>query len=106
MGKRLVSSTFALIIFGLSSLAQVGVPRIVINSMGHSAKIQNLNYTPDGEKIISVSEDKTVRVWNASTGDMLKKFESQIGDGSIGMLYASAVSPDGTLLASGLYCYN
>ncbi|MFO0331167.1 MAG: caspase family protein [Bacteroidota bacterium] len=99
MGKRLVSSTFALIILSLSSLAQVGVPRIVINSLGHSAKIQNLNYTPDGDKIISVSEDKTVRIWNASTGDMLKKFESQIGDGSTGMLYASAVSPDGTLLA-------
>ncbi len=72
---------------------------IVINSLGHSAKVQNLNYTPDGEKIISVSEDKTVRIWSASTGDMLKKFESQIGDGSAGMLYASAVSPDGALLS-------
>src|SRR6185436_9210542 len=34
-----------------------------------------------------------------STGEMLKKFESQIGDGFDGMLYASAVSPDGKLLA-------
>ena len=67
--------------------------------MGHSAKVQNLNFTPDGERIISVSEDKSVRVWNAATGEMLKKYESQIGDGSNGMLYASALSPDGNLLA-------
>lgn len=82
-----------------SVTAQLAAPRIVINSMGHSAKVQNLNFTPDGERIISVSEDKSVRVWNAATGEMLKKYESQIGDGSNGMLYASALSPDGNLLA-------
>ncbi len=94
--------TFLLVVFNLLVLhafSQTGIPRIVINSMGHSAKVQNLNFTPDGEKIISISEDKTVRVWSASTGEMLKKFESQIGDGSNGMLYASALSPDGNLLA-------
>ncbi|MBX2965570.1 MAG: caspase family protein [Cyclobacteriaceae bacterium] len=74
-------------------------PRIVINPMGHSAKVHNLVFTPDGSRIISISEDKTIRVWNAENGDMLKKFESQIGDGWEGMLYASALSPDGKLLA-------
>jgi WD40 repeat protein len=78
-------------------------PRIVINSMGHSAKIQNLNFTPDGTKVISIAEDKSIRLWGVSTGEMLKKFESQIGDGSNGMLYASAISPDGNLLAIGGY---
>jgi WD40 repeat protein len=79
--------------------AQPGIPRILINSLGHSAKIQNLVFTPDGEKIISVSEDKTARVWNFNTGEMLKKFETQIGDGPEGLLYASAISPDGKLFA-------
>lgn len=103
MVKKTLSIAFALIISCTQAYSQSGVPRIVINSMGHSAKIQNLNFTPDGEKIISVSEDKTVRVWNAATGEMLKKFESQIGDGSNGMLYASAISPDGNLLAAAGY---
>jgi WD40 repeat protein len=67
--------------------------------MGHSAKVHNLLYTPDGHKIISISEDKTIRVWNAENGEMIKKFESQIGDGPEGMLYSSAISPDGKLLA-------
>jgi len=93
----LFSTFFCWLTFNL--FAQTGVPRIVINSMGHSAKVQNLIFTPDGEKIITVSEDKTARVWNFNTGEMLKKYESQIGDGFDGMLYASAVSPDGKLLA-------
>ncbi|MBL7864668.1 MAG: caspase family protein [Cyclobacteriaceae bacterium] len=79
--------------------AQTGVPRIVVNAQGHSAKVQNLVFSAKGEHLISVSEDKTVRVWNTSTTEMLKKFESQIGDGWEGMLYASAISNDGKYLA-------
>jgi len=79
--------------------AAAQAPRIVINPMGHSAKIHNLLFTPDGHKLISVSEDKTIRIWNPESGQMLKKFESQIGDGPEGMLYASAISPDGKYLA-------
>jgi WD40 repeat protein len=80
-------------------IAQTGIPRIVINSMGHSAKVNNLMFTPDGTQIISVSEDKTVRVWSTATGEMKSKFESQIGDGYEGAFYASDLSPDGKLLA-------
>ncbi len=86
------------------SIAQA--PRIVINPMGHSAKIHNLLFTPDGKKIISISEDKTIRLWNAENGEMDKKFESQIGDGPEGMLYASAISPNGKLLAVAGYKVN
>ncbi|MFZ6012598.1 MAG: caspase family protein [Bacteroidota bacterium] len=67
--------------------------------MGHSSKVHNLLFTPDGHKIISISEDKTIRIWNAENGEMIKKYESQIGDGPEGMFYSSAVSPNGKLLA-------
>ena len=86
-----------ILLFSLLSHAQA--PRIVINPLGHSAKIHNLIYTPDGHQIISVSEDKTIRIWNAETGVMVRKFDWQIGEGPEGMLYASALSPDGKLLA-------
>jgi WD40 repeat protein len=78
-------------------------PRIVVNPLGHSAKIHKVLFTPDGQQIISVSEDKTIRVWNADTGAMIRKFESQIGEGPEGMFYAAALSPDGKLLAVGGY---
>ena len=90
-------SLLMLTIIALPAMAQA--PRIVINPMGHSAKINNLLFTPDGTRIISVSEDKTIRIWNVDNGEMAKIFVSQMGEGSVGMLYASAMSPDGMLLA-------
>ncbi|GAA0891561.1 hypothetical protein GCM10009122_12400 [Fulvivirga kasyanovii] len=88
------------------AIAQTGVPRIVINTQGHSGKIYNILFSPDGEKIISVSEDKTIRVWNSKTAELINKFESEIGNGPEGMLYASAISPDGKTLAVGGYPVN
>ncbi len=87
------------ILNGNTVLAQNGVPQIVINPKGHSARINNILYTPDGTQIISISEDKTIRLWDVETGEMIKKYETQIGDGSEGMLYASSLSPNGRLLA-------
>ncbi len=92
-----VISVCLLITLSIYSYAQA--PRIVVNPQGHSAKIHNVLFSPDGSQVISISEDKTIRIWNAETGVMMKKFESQIGDGPEGMFYASAISPDGKLLA-------
>lgn len=94
------------LVVSVSILANTGVPRIVINPMGHSGKIYSILFTPDGQKIISVSEDKSIRIWDANTGEMVNKFESQVGDGPEGMFYASAISPDGKLLAVGGYPVN
>ena len=97
MRVRQVVHICVLLIVSLQVGAQA--PRIVVNPLGHSAKIHKVLFTPDGQQIISVSEDKTIRVWNAETGAMIRKFESQIGEGPEGMLYAAALSPDGKLLA-------
>src|SRR5690349_10306528 len=94
-----LSHFLSLVLLVCSVQLYAQAPRIVVNPMGHSAKIHNLLFTPDGHKIIPISEDKTIRVWNAENGEMITKFESQIGDGPEGMLYSSAISPDGKLLA-------
>ncbi len=96
-----ISLTLCFWVMTVSLIAQA--PRIVINPQGHAGKVHNLIFTPDGNRLISVSEDKTIRVWNAQTGEQVKKFESQIGEGYEGMFYASAISPDGKLLAVGGY---
>lgn len=80
-----------------------GIPRIVINPGGHAGKIFNILFTPDGNRIISVSEDKTIRIWDARTGELIKKFEAEIGTGPEGMFYASAISSDGKYLAASGY---
>lgn len=98
--KRIpVVFVMAVLLFGGAVAQKKGIPRIVINAMGHTGKIQNLVFTPDGERIISVSEDKSIREWNMKTGEMLRKFEVESGEGWDGTLYASAISPDGKWLA-------
>jgi WD40 repeat protein len=71
-----ISFTLCYLIMSLNLVAQA--PRIVINPQGHSGKIHNLVFTPDGKRLISISEDKTIRIWSTKTGEQTKKFESQI----------------------------
>ncbi len=51
--------------------------------------------SPDGRFIVSGSGDRTVKVWEAETGNPLRSLE-----GHTGLVYAVAVSPDGRTLLS------
>ena len=44
------------------------------NIYGHSLSVTTVAVTPDGKKIISGSSDKTVKVWDATTGENLFTF--------------------------------
>ena len=35
---------------------------------GHSREVTSVCFSPDGSRIVSGSDDKTVRIWNAVTG--------------------------------------
>jgi WD40 repeat protein len=37
-------------------------------------------FSPDGQRVVTTSSDQTVRVWNASTGQMMTKLESHPND--------------------------
>lgn len=45
-------------------------PELVL-PIGHSAAIRNASYSPDGKRIATVSEDRTVKIWNAETGRLM-----------------------------------
>jgi WD40 repeat protein len=76
-------------------------PMLVIDPQGHSAMIRKVMLTPDGATLISVSDDKTIRLWDVKTGDLMKTIRGQIGAGNEGELFAGALSPDGKTLAAG-----
>jgi hypothetical protein len=40
---------------------------------GHKNAVLEVHWTPDGDRLISCSPDKTVRCWDAETGGQLKK---------------------------------
>ncbi len=76
-------------------------PLLVINTQGHSAKINDVVFTQDGTQLVSASDDKTVRVWDLATGRTVRTFRGQIGAGQEGKIYAMALSPDNRYLAVG-----
>ena len=115
MLKRIYTISFVLIIsFCLTHSAYAEEPILVIEPQGHSAMISSVLFTPDGKSLISVSNDKTIRLWDISislnTGieniELRKTLRGNIGDGPEGKLYAAALSPDGTILAVGGFLDN
>jgi WD40 repeat protein len=63
---------------------------------GHIGNVNAVAVFPDGRRIVTASDDKTIRLWNLEDGVVLKKME-----GHGGQVQAVAVSGDGQLIASG-----
>src|SRR5689334_10644039 len=62
---------------------------------GHSEEINRIAWSPDGRFLTSSSFDKTVRIWDAQTGEMRVTLTDHSG-----AVYSVTWSPDGRLLAS------
>lgn len=74
---------------------------VVINPDGHMAPIKAMEFSPDGKLLYSVSDDKTVRVWDIERGELVQTFRGYIERGNIGMFNSAALTPDGQFLAVG-----
>jgi hypothetical protein len=63
---------------------------------GHSDKVTSVAISPDGQTLVSGCADKTIKVWNLSTGKVIRTLTEDIGEVS-----SVAISADGNLLAVG-----
>ena len=76
-------------------------PILALDSGGHTGTIQNVFITAGGDKVITVAEDKTVRIWDIKTGTSLNTIRFPSGIGKEGSLQAAALSSKGRLAVSG-----
>lgn len=74
-------------------------PHLVLDAAGHTATVRRALFTPDGKQVVTVSYDKTVRVWDARSGETIRTFRLPVGPANEGSLVTAALSPDGSRLA-------
>ncbi|KAG0251093.1 hypothetical protein BGZ95_007002, partial [Linnemannia exigua] len=70
-----------------------GKTRLVL--FGHSYSVTHISYSPDGEMIVTIANDDTIRIWSTSSGDTLHVFHGH-ADSVIGVDF----SPNGLQLVS------
>jgi WD40 repeat protein len=80
---------------------RIGRPQLALNADGHTAEAHALKFTPDGRRLITAGTDRTVRVWDTSTGECLRVIRTPIAGARFGTLFSCDISPDGQLLAVG-----
>ena len=64
---------------------------------GHNGKVFSVGFSNDGTRIVSGSDDKTARIWDAISGAPIGKPLQ----GHSGMVQSVAFTPDGTRIVSG-----
>jgi hypothetical protein len=86
---------------GLLSLPQAEVPLLAASTLypgrtGHTDRVWSVTVSTDGQRLITGSDDRTARVWDAKSGRALLpplQHEAEVT--------AVAISPDGKLLVTG-----
>ncbi|KIJ49040.1 hypothetical protein M422DRAFT_205279 [Sphaerobolus stellatus SS14] len=72
-------------------------PALEVTLTGHTCWVRSVAFSPDGQRVVSGSHDKTIRIWNAHTGELV----SGPFEGHTDQVTSVAFSPDGQRVVSG-----
>ena len=99
---------FVAFVAAFFTAAVAGVPPAVsttpilrLETGNHLSLITRVDIDRAGRYLLTASEDKTLRIWRAATGEALTVLRPPVGDGSLGAIYGAALSPDGSTVAAG-----
>ncbi|HZZ22976.1 MAG TPA: PDZ domain-containing protein [Roseiarcus sp.] len=76
-------------------------PVLAIDPEMHTAKIWAQAVDAEGRFAVTGSDDRTVRIWSIADGKLLQTIWIPVGPESVGVIYAVAISPDGSTIAAG-----
>jgi hypothetical protein len=69
---------------------------LLMNLLGHRDTVRSVAFSVDGSRIVSGSDDKTIKIWDSITGSVINTFT-----GHSSSVYSVAFSVDGSRIVSG-----
>ena len=83
------------------SVAQPSKPFLTLNTQMHTGSIWRISTDGSGKYLLTASDDKTAKLWDALTGELIRTYHTPIHNGNEGKLHACALSPDGATVVLG-----
>jgi WD40 repeat protein len=77
------------------------IPILRPNLSMHTGRIGRIAADISGRYAVTASFDKTAKLWNLETGELIKTYRVPIGELNEGRLDAAAITPDGKTIALG-----
>ena len=76
-------------------------PILTIEAGLHAGSLRSMATDEANRFLVTGSSDKTVRIWELSSGNLLGVLRPPVGKGGDGAIMAVAITPDGSTVACG-----
>ncbi len=95
--RKILLVTILHLVFSEFSFAQQSDPILRLNTDMHGRSMRSVSVDENEKFVLTVSDDKTAKLWNATNGDLIRTFRTHIGSGNEGYLLTGKLSSSGDL---------